>query len=433
MADIASNRNDSEQDVTSDALSRDSLVKVASQIIERADELATFSEDDQCLTRTFCCPPMAGVHGRLRTWIDEAGMTARLDPIGNLVGRLEGNEVGGQRVLIIGSHLDTVVDAGRYDGVLGVLLGLGLAELVRENRCKLPFAIDVIGFCEEEGIRYRTPFLGSLAAAGTFDSALLNELDVNEILMRDAISKFGGDPTAIESCSYDPLEVVGYLEPHIEQGPVLDREGLPVGIVTAIAGQTRASVEFCGEAGHAGTVPHDARRDALGAAAEFIGNVEQEACQTDGLFATVGCLEVEPNVANVIPCGARLRLDVRHAEDAIRQATWERLKIVAEQIARRRSVSFSVEWKEEHAAVESSSHLREHLLSAVERSGVQPFLLASGAGHDAAVMGQRFPMAMLFVRSPGGISHHPDESVNKEDVAVALESMWHFVHSLLET
>lgn len=360
-------------------------------------------------------------------------MTTRLDRVTNLIGRFDPAMASGnvRKVLLIGSHLDTVVNAGRYDGSLGVLLGLGFVELLREYSARFPFAIDIIGFCEEEGIRYRTPFIGSRAVAGTFDSALLDRVDDDGVAMRSAIDLlWTAAPDRVDSISYDREQVIGYIEPHIEQGPMLEREGLPVGIVEAIAGQTRAAVRFIGQAGHAGTVPMPSRRDAFAGAAEWITQVECLACRTPDAVATVGNLEIVPNISNVIPNEARLRIDARHRDDSIREKLVSEALRAGEFIANKRRLEFSVDWQEHYPAIQMDPALSARLAAVVAEAGVEPRVLTSGAGHDAAVMAEKFPSTMLFLRCREGISHHPDESVRTEDVAVALEVMVRFVHSV---
>ena len=312
---------------------------------------------------------------------------------------------------MIGSHLDTVPDAGKYDGALGVLLGLAAVRALGGRR--LPFAVEVVGFCEEEGVRYRTPYLGSLALAGRFDPALLDRTDADGVAMADAFRAFGLDPARVAAAAYPPGRVLGYLEAHIEQGPVLESRGLPLGVVTAIAGQSRLRVTFVGRAGHAGTSPMDLRRDALPAAAEFVLEVERLARSVDGLRATVGVVAAEPGAVNVVPGSATLSLDVRHADDAARGRRGRRLLGSAEAIASPRGAcAFRVDQaRAPRRGPGRPGPDRPARLGRRAAPGSSPRRLVSGAGHDAAVMAAMAPMAMLFLRSPGGVSHHPDESV----------------------
>ena len=355
----------------------------------------------------------------------EAGLDTRRDPIGNLIGRLPGE---GERALVLGSHLDTVVDAGRYDGALGVLLALACVERLREGR--LPFAVEVVGFADEEGVRYGTAYLGSAAVAGSFENDWLGREDGAGVKLADAVRAWGGDPEALAAARRSPEELLGYLEVHIEQGPVLDDARLPLGVVTAIAGQTRAGLTFSGRAGHAGTTPMGTRCDALAAAAGWIGAVEAEAQARDGLVATVGEIAVEPGAANVIPGRAAASLDVRHADDAVREEAVTALRAAALRIGEARGVA--VGWEEIQAtrAVQCSPELADELAAAVADTGHEAPRLTSGAGHDAAMMAAVTPVALLFVRCAAGISHHPDESVAEEDVARALDATTRFIERL---
>jgi allantoate deiminase len=389
--------------------------------------VAGFSEEPGKITRTFLCESMRGLHACLSDWMRSAGLAVRLDAAGNLIGRYPAAAEGAP-VLLIGSHLDSVPDAGKYDGVLGVLLGLAAVQALGGER--LPFAVDVIGFSEEEGVRYRTPYLGSLAAASRFDPALLARTDDAGVSLAGALRNFGLAPEELPRAAYPPGQVLGYVEVHIEQGPVLDGLGAPLGAVEAIAGQSRLRLRFEGKAGHAGTLPMEHRRDALTAAAELVLEVEQCARGSDGLRATVGMLSVTPGASNVVPGSARLSLDVRHARDEVRERALAGLLGRAEALAARRGVGFHVDHAEHHPAVPADERLSGLLAECVRSAGHAPVRLVSGAGHDAAVMASIAPMAMLFVRSPGGVSHHPDEAVLPQDVAAALEVLVLFLHRL---
>jgi allantoate deiminase len=397
----------------------------ARTVLERCDALARCSEERGRLTRRFATPALDEARALVEAWMRDAGLATRRDPIGNLVGRRPGR---GERALVLGSHLDTVRDAGRYDGALGVLVALAGVE--RLGAQELPFALEVIGFADEEGVRYGTGYLSSAVPAGRFEDAWLGRVDEEGVSLADAVRAWGGDPDAIAAGRRRPEELRGYMEVHIEQGPVLDDRGLPVGVVTAIAGQTRARVTFSGIAGHAGTTPMDTRRDALSAAAEWIVAVEAEARRRDGLVATVGEIAAEPGAANVIPGRVVASLDVRHADDARREGAAAALRERAARIGEARRVE--VDWDEIQAtpAVACSPALTEELAAAAVDAGHPAPLLASGAGHDAAMMAAVAPVAMLFVRCDGGISHHPDESVREEDVAVALDVTTRFVERL---
>jgi allantoate deiminase len=396
---------------------------MAALVLARCDEVASFSEDPDKITRTFLSEPMHRLHARMTQWMEESGLSVRLDAAGNLIGRYDGLEPE-LPVLAIGSHLDTVPNAGKYDGVLGVLLGVAAVKALGGRR--LPFGIDVIAFSEEEGVRYRTPFLGSLAVADQFDRRLMERTDAAGITMADAFRSFGLDPARVKEAAYPPGGLLGYLEVHIEQGPVLETLGVPAAVVEAIAGQSRIWAELRGQAGHAGTMPMSGRRDALTAAAELVLEVERHARSNAGLRATVGSLTPLPGASNVIPGSVRLSIDVRHALDPIRLAAVNELFAKARALAEQRGVEFLVVQHEQYAAVPADRVMSGWLEEALAATGHTPPRIVSGAGHDAGVMAAVAPMAMLFLRSPGGVSHHPDERVLLEDVAVGLEVFLHF-------
>jgi allantoate deiminase len=405
------------------------LDALTAEVLDRCETLARFSEEPGRLTRTFLRPPMRQAQECLADWMRQVGLNVRRDALGNLIGRRPGRR-DDARVFVVGSHIDTVPDAGKYDGVLGVLLGVAAPRALADR----PFGrtLDVIAFSEEEGVRYATPYLGSRAVCGCFDPRLLERTDADGITLAQALLDFGLDPAAIPAAVYPAGQVAGYLEAHIEQGPVLESLGLSVGAVEAIVGQSRLWLSFIGQAGHAGTLPMERRRDALAAAAEFVGAVEHAARATAGLRATVGRLTVLPGAVNVVPGAVRLSLDVRHAEDAVRGKAVAELLGQARAIATERHLGLRVEQVADQPAVPADPHLTERLLAAVTAAGHAPQRLVSGAGHDAAVMAGLCPMAMLFVRSPGGVSHHPDESVRPEDVRAALGVMVRFLVAELD-
>ena len=409
---------------------------LAHGVMKRASTLGSISEEEGRLTRRFATPAMSQVNELVAGWMRDAGMPVRRDYIGNLLGRYSSlaSEPAGacearraRPVLLLGSHLDTVRDAGIYDGPLGVLVAIAVVEKLNESGERLPFDIEVVAFADEEGLRYHTTYLGSKAYIGTLEPGSLDLVDADGIRMEDAIRTFGGDPSALYEGRRQIEEIVGYCEVHIEQGPVLEREGLPVGVVSAIAGQTRVMVKFTGEAGHAGTVPMEMRRDALCAAAEFVLVVEGLAREEPGLVATVGQLEVMPGASNVIPGEVVLSLDVRHQDDATREDACRLLKEEAAKIRSSRQVSMEWQTMQETKSVHCSKELTTHLAEAVRATGYPVRHLASGAGHDAVVLSRVAPVAMLFVRCKGGVSHNPAESVEVGDVAVALEVMWNLI------
>jgi allantoate deiminase len=374
------------------------------------------TEEPGHITRRFLTPPVHEVHAHLRRGMEALGMAVRTDAVGNLRGLWKPADRVRPR-LIIGSHIDTVPDAGAYDGVLGVILALEWVRLAQ--KIAFPTAIEIIAFSEEEGVRFGVPFIGSRAVAGRFDSSLLALKDAEGVSLEEAIRAFGLDPARIPAAAVNP-EGTAFIEIHIEQGPVLENEGRSLAVVTGIVGQSRLSLEFIGHANHAGTTPMHLRRDALAGAAEWIAVVEPLARRTDGLVATVGKIALEPNASNVIPGKARLSLDVRHARDSERNSVVEELVSRAHAIAERRSLTLECTRLMNEPAVSMDERLTAYLAAAVESADYPLKEMPSGAGHDAMVMATRMPAAMLFLRSPGGISHHPDENVLEEDVEAAL-------------
>jgi len=377
----------------------------ARQIMRRCDELGRVSEEKGCLTRTFASPAMKRANKLVGSWMRQAGMSVREDAAFNLIGRLPSAQRGAKTVLI-GSHLDTVRNAGKYDGPLGVLLGIAVADRLRGER--LPFHLEVVGFSDEEGVKYHTTYLGSRAMLG-----LLTKGDLQTIREK-----------GIEKARRPCRELLAYFEAHIEQGPVLQEKGKPLGVVTAIAGQTRIRATFTGRAGHAGTTPMFMRKDALCAAAEVI-----LAAEKSGVVATVGQCAVDPGVSNVIPGGATFSLDVRDAKDSKRKAACLRLRRFAASVARRRGLL--LEWKVVQET--RTAPMDAPLTTLLRKAAGHATLLPSGAGHDAAEMATACPAAMLFVRCKNGISHHPDESVMTADVATALDALTRAVLELAKS
>jgi allantoate deiminase len=398
----------------------------AQRAIAECRHIATMSEEVGRTTRRFLTPPVREVHTLLRGRMEALGMTVSVDAAGNLRGVWQPHDARGKR-LILGSHIDTVPNAGAFDGILGVTLALECVGIAKE--LELPLPIEIIAFSEEEGVRFGVPFIGSRAAAGRFDPALLELKDAAGITLEDAIRVFGLDPAEIGNAVVDE-RAFGFFEMHIEQGPVLEAEDLPVAAVTAIVGQSRHTLTWTGHANHAGTTPMHLRRDALAGAAEWIAAVESFAKDTDGLIATVGHVQVEPNAANVIAGVVRISLDVRHANDTERKAAVETLLTQADAIAARRGLALECTRQMDQPAVPMDERLTAFLVEAIEAAGFPAKYMPSGAGHDAMVMAARLPTAMLFLRSPGGISHHPAETVLEEDVAAALTVCRKFLERL---
>ncbi len=388
----------------------------AERAIAECRHLAAMSEEPGRTTRRFLTPPVRLVHEHLRGRMEALGMNVRVDSAGNLRGVLAAARGSGHR-LILGSHIDTVPDAGAFDGLLGVTMALELAEIAKEQA--VPFAIEVIAFSEEEGVRYGVPFLGSRAVAGRFDTSLLALTDEEGTTLEEAICSFGLNPARISEAVAED-NTLGFVEFHIEQGPVIEARDLSVAAVTGIVGQSRLTVEFIGTANHAGTTPMNLRRDALAAAAEWIAVVEQVALKSDGLVATVGRITVTPNAGNVIAGAAQMTLDVRHMNDGVRNESVDTLIERAGAIADRRGLTLKHARQLDQPAVPMDERLTAFLTESMEAVGLPAKQMPSGAGHDAMVMAGRMPVAMLFVRSPGGVSHNPAETVREQDVAAAL-------------
>jgi allantoate deiminase len=398
----------------------------AAQIISRCREIAACTEVLDETTRLFLAPSMHKVHDLLRGWMEAAGMTVQIDAIGNIRGLWPGPSPESPR-LLIGSHLDTVPNAGAFDGILGVVLGVAAVEELRGQH--LPFAIEVIGFSEEEGVRFSKPFLGSLALVGKLSPEILALTDQTGVSVREAIEAYGLDPARL-SLAVLSSNTFAYLEFHIEQGPVLESKDLPLGIVEALVGQTRMHLTFTGQANHAGTTPMHLRHDAMSAAADWIVAVEDFANSNDSLVATVGKMEVSPGAGNVIAGCVNASLDVRHADDIVREAAVGTIMLHANAAATKRGVHLSTHIQLEQAAVPLNSKLAAMLQDAAVRAGFPSHRMTSGAGHDAMILAPVVPSAMLFLRSPGGLSHHPGETILPQDVEAALATAMEFLAQL---
>jgi len=398
----------------------------AQAVMERCDILGGYSEEPARLTRRYGTPAMRQVNERVAVWMHDAGMTVRQDNAGNLVGRYEASSLGA-RTLMLGSHLDTVRDAGKYDGPLGVLTALACVQRLHDRQQRLPFAIELFAFADEEGLRFHSSYLGSKVVAGTFDPATLRLADTEGVTLAEAMRAFGGNPDVLQASKRDDSDLLGYCEVHIEQGPVLESLNLPVGVVSSIAGQSRIAVNFTGVAGHAGTVPMSLRHDALCAAAEFVLAVEELGQGLPGLVATVGQMNVQPGASNVIPGLVTLSLDVRHQDDAVREQACRQLQERANKIGASRRVSANWQPLQPHRTVPCSPRLTQLLAQAIEAAQHPVYPLPSGAGHDAVALSDLTEIAMLFVRCKGGISHHPAESVTQADVAAAIEVLEQFL------
>jgi allantoate deiminase len=396
---------------------RDDILARAETIVARCQTLAKFTEEPGGICRTFLSAPMRDCQREITSWLKSAGAEVTIDAAGNVRGVYPASQPKMPKVLF-GSHLDTVPHAGAYDGILGVVLGISLLEALGGR--KLPFAIEIMGFSEEEGIRFGVPFIGSRALVGRLDAELLDRKDKNSISVRQAIGDFGLDPLEIPRAELEG-DTVAYLEFHIEQGPVLESLGLPLGVVEAITGQDRVEFLFRGGANHAGTTPMHLRHDAMAAAAEWIVEVERTAKSEKGLVATVGRIDATPNAPNVIAGQVRTTLDLRHGSDQVRARVLNLLIEQAAKISQHRGLT--VEHKEmlHQPAVRMDSLLVEQIEDAMRDVGCVPHRMVSGAGHDAMIIAEKIPSGMIFLRTPGGISHHPSESVDIEDVGKALE------------
>jgi allantoate deiminase len=396
----------------------------AQAVVDHCRRIAAFSDESGATTRTFLSPAMRACLEYFSEWARRIGLSeVRVDGAGNFRAVLAGRS---KRRLIIGSHLDTVPQAGAFDGVLGVVTGMAIAEsfVGEPPEC----TVEVVGFSEEEGVRFARPFIGSTAFVRGLNQEFLGLADQGGITVQQALSDFGLDVNGLHEPLMNP-DSAAYLEFHIEQGPLLESLGLQLGVVEAIAGQTRAVVRFTGRANHAGTTPMYLRLDAFCGAAEWTLAVERVARECPGLVATVGSVQVSPNAGNVVPAQAGLSLDLRHAKDETRLRAFEELQQEGDAIGRRRSLKFSCHVILNQAAVAMDPALVRRAETEVEAVGVAPHRMTSGAGHDAMILAGSIPSAMIFLRSPGGISHQPDEDVSVGDVALALKAGHSFVEN----
>lgn len=402
----------------------------AVRLLQRCDELATFSAMDNGVCRVYLSPEHQQANERVGQWMIEAGMSVAVDAAGNLRGRFEGT-VPDAPALVIGSHLDSIPDAGRYDGILGVLLGIDAVDRIRQSGSRLPFALEVIGFGEEEGVRFGTTLMTSRACAGTWDDSWWSLEDSNGQSLRACFDEFGLVPGDIASARMTPANVLAYVEAHIEQGPVLESMGLPLGVVSAIAGARRLQVSIAGMAGHAGTTPMTLRKDALVAAALGIALAERLANE-NGLVATVGQISCTPGGVNVIPGSAEFSLDIRSGDDALRDRVLAEFEAALTTICTQRGLGLSISHTHQAAAVGCAESLQALFSDALASVGCKPHVLESGAGHDAMAMAEICDVAMLFIRCEGGISHNPAEAVTLEDTAIALDALVAFIEKFGE-
>ncbi|SOY85547.1 Zn-dependent hydrolase [Cupriavidus taiwanensis] len=396
-------------------------------ILAHADELARFSDMEGGLTCAYLTPAHRAAQDLLAQWMAAAGMQVRIDAIGNVIGRYAADPAAGDaRVLMTGSHFDTVRNGGRYDGRLGILLPIAVIGALNQAGIRLPYHVDVVAFAEEEGLRFKTSFLASSVLAGRFDPALLERQDADGVTLREALAVSGlpgaGDLQALRAAALDPASLLGFVEVHIEQGPVLLHHGLPLGVVTQIAGSSRFSVRVEGLASHAGTTPMGMRRDAAAGAAEMILLVEQRCAAAPTLVGTVGQLQVPDGSSNVIPAACTFSMDIRAGEDGIREAAIADIVAGIAQIAARRGLTAQVERVPPVNNAPCARWLMDQFGAVLKKRGLQAFELPSGAGHDAMMMQRVTDVAMLFVRcGNGGISHNPLETITADDAQLAAE------------
>jgi len=404
---------------------------IGATIMEWAEEIGAWSEDEGALTCTYMTDAHRRTADQIAHWMREAGMHAHIDAVGNVVGRYLSTDPQA-KTLMTGSHYDTVRNGGKYDGREGILLPIAIVKHMHEKGETLPFHFEIVAFSEEEGVRFKSTFLGSKAIIGQFDLNLLDLTDRDGISMRDVLTQAGHDVTAIPKIARDPSDLLGYVEVHIEQGPVLLNRDLPVGIVTSIAGSSRHLVHLKGVASHAGTTPMNMRKDAAATAAEIILYVEQRCSQDQhaSLVGTVGQLQVPNGSTNVIPGACTLSLDIRAARDDVRDAAVADVIKKIEEICQRRSVDVTLEKTVAAPAAPCANWLMHQLAAATERAGVKPFELASGAGHDAMTIAKMTDVAMLFTRcGNGGISHNPLETMTADDAEVSAQILLDFLRN----
>lgn len=396
------------------------------EIMARLDAVATYSEPGPGVTRR----PFTEEHRlsakMIEDWMRSAGLHVHIDAAGTIVGRREGP--AGSKILLIGSHQDTIRSGGRYDGMFGIALPIRVLEDLKDAR--LPFAIEILAFADEEGVRFPNALMGPRTLAGTFDEADLQGIDKDGISLAEALTGFGGNPDRLASNRRRKDELLGFVEVHIEQGPVLESEGLAVGIVTAICGIERWTIEIGGQAAHAGTTPMDLRRDAFAGAAEIALQVERYCRDIDGLVGVVGSMTIHPNVPNAIPGAASFTMELRAAQDDIREDAAIVLTDKARQIARDRGLDIELTKTYAQKAVPCDPALSERLASAMDNCRFPPYRLMSGATHDASAMSDLCPVAMLFTRCTNGLSHHPDEAITPEDAQATAECFAEFLLGL---
>lgn len=398
------------------------MTELGQHIMALLDKAATCSEPGPGVTRVLGSTEHQQLLVLLRRWFEEAGAAVSLDGAGNLVGRWPGTHPEAP-TLIIGSHQDTVRQGGRYDGIMGVLLPLAVMQQRQQEGRPLPYPLEIVAFSDEEGTRFSSTLVGSAALAGTFEPALLEATDAEGVTLAQALRDLGADPERIPAAARAPEQVSGFLEIHIEQGPVLEAEDLPVGIVTAITGIERHDLSLIGKAGHAGTTPMHLRRDALVAASEVVQLLDEQCRETEDLVGVVGQLEVVPGAVNVIPGQVNLSLELRSPRSDVRRQARDRLMTRIDKTVRARGLDWQHRLNYEQEEVTCSSAVQEALADAITTQGFRPRYLFSGAGHDGLAMASLTDIGMLFMRCRDGLSHHPDEAVRVDDLATTARTL----------
>ena len=397
----------------------------AQLVYDRCEALSLFSQSKKYMDRRYLSREHHQTNQKVAEWMEQAGMHSWHDEAGNIWGRYECADPEAS-TLILGSHLDTVPNGGKYDGILGVVTPISIIQHCHENNIQFPFHIDIVGFGDEEGTRYSTTLLGSRAVTGNWQEHWATLTDDENITLTEAMQQFKLNIEHVYSASRANDKILGFFEVHIEQGPVLEAEGLPVGIVTSIAGAKRFMIKVTGTAGHSGTVPMTMRQDAMVACAKMVVSIEQIA-KDYGVVATVGRLNVQPGAVNVIPGDVEFSLDIRSESDDKRDLALAQIQQSLYDIAKNSNVA--IEWHQIHAAqsVACATKFQSLLQEAIIQADIKPVSLFSGAGHDAMEMANICPIGMLFTRCAGGISHHPDESITVEDVASTLQVLYNLL------
>ncbi|WP_017446480.1 allantoate amidohydrolase [Gayadomonas joobiniege] len=392
----------------------------AQSAIQHCDQLAAISEYPNGILRQYLTEQHQAANQLTAEWMSQAGLQTWQDEVGNQWGRLPSAQPGAKR-LLLGSHLDTVPDAGRYDGILGVMLAIEVCKLIREKGIKLPFHVDIVGFADEEGTRFATTLIGSHAIAGNFKPSWLQLIDKDGVSLATALEHFGCAPDQVKLAQINSNDLMAYLEVHIEQGPVLEANELSLGIVTAIAGAKRANITFTGHSAHAGTTPMNLRQDAVSGASEFIYTTEQYVKTLKNQeVATIGQVQAYPGATNVVAGSVKISLDARAQNQDDLDALTDNLQSLAKTICQQRNLNFDWQWTHDANAVQCAPELQDLFALSCQKHQIDYIKLPSGAGHDAMAVAAVCPVAMLFIKSPGGISHHPDEAVDITDVSKAL-------------